>query len=64
MVNQEDCERVNDIILDYLSKVRQAAGDFQSGGSLWGKLRLVEEAVLFGRIVPGAHKGGRRLEED
>lgn len=64
MVDEEDYDRANELISDYLTKTHHSQEEFISEYSLFDKIRVIIEAILFRWIIPGARKNWRNLSEE
>jgi hypothetical protein len=69
MVNENDFPRASELISDYLKNTRskdvsKSNGAFQSEYSLFDKIRVIFETILFGWIVPGKSKKHSKIEEE
>jgi hypothetical protein len=62
-VHENDFDRAKELVADFLSlKKAGTANEHQEKYSLFDKLRMIIEALLFGWIMPGKRKT-RNLEE-
>jgi len=57
LVDEKDFDRAKELLTDFLAHVSVEARD--AGYSLFDKVRLAVEAVLFGWIMPGRSRKGR-----
>ena len=69
MVNEEDFSRASELVSDYIENTKpkdmaNVPGSFKSEYSLFDKIRVIIETILFGWIVPGKAKKHRELEEE
>jgi len=67
MVREEDYSRASELVSDYLNNTESQKPDnneFQSEYSLFDKVRVIIETILFGWTVPAKSKKQRQLEED
>jgi hypothetical protein len=64
MVNEEDYNSVKELISDYLDSKQQVPKEFKSEYSLFDRIRVIIEAVLFGWIIPGTKQNWKKLKED
>jgi hypothetical protein len=64
MVDEEDYDRAKELISDYLNNTHYDQEGFASKYSLFDKIRVIFEAIIFGWIIPGKRKNWRNLPED
>ena len=53
LVDGEDYDRAKELVSDYISTVEEEGPEDQPAHSLWDKVRMALEVILFGWIMPG-----------
>jgi hypothetical protein len=64
MVNEEDYDRAKELISDYLNNTRYDQKEFTTEYSLFDKIRVIVEVIIFGWIMPGTRKNWKNLAEE